>query len=158
MVPKKSISNEKTWRLCIDYRKVNKNLRADKYPLPRIDEILEGLGHARYFSIIDLFNGFHQVPLHKKSRDLTSFSTEEGSFRWKVLPFGLNVSPNSFSRMMKIAFSGLPTERAFLNIDDIIVIGRTEQHHLHNLKSVFEILRKCNLKINPKNANFFKAK
>lgn len=155
LVPKKSNNTEKAWRLCIDYRKVNKQLVADKFPLPRIDDVLESLGKARYFSVIDLFNGFHQVPLDEKSRDITSFSTDDGSFRWKVLPFGLNISPNSFSRMMKIAFSGLPPERAFLYIDDIIVIGRTEKHHLYNLRSVFEILRKFNLKINPNKCKFF---
>lgn len=145
----------KQWRLCIDYRRVNKQLIADKFPLPRIDEILESLGKAKYFSIIDLFKSFHQVPISESTRDITSFSTEEGSFRWKVLPFGLNVSPNSFSRMMRMAFSGLPPERSFLYIDDIILEGRTENHHLFNLRSVFEILRKFNLKINPNKCQFF---
>lgn len=106
LVPKKGSKSEKKWRMCIDYRRVNKKLIPDKFPLPRIDEILDNLGKAKYFSILDLFSGFHQVPLEENSRDITTFSTEQGSFRWKVLPFGINVSPNSFSRMMSIAFSG----------------------------------------------------
>lgn len=130
--------------MCIDYRKVNKKLIPDKFPFPRIDEILDNLGRAKYFSTIDLFSGFHQV-LEEKSRDITTFSTDKGSFRWKVLPFGLNVAPNSFSRMMTIALAGLPPEKAFL----YIVIGRTEKHHLQNLRAVFEILRNHNLKTKP---------
>src|ERR1700743_2100697 len=103
--------------MCIDYRLVNKKIIADKFPLPRIDQILDGLGRARYFSILDLFQGFHQIPLDEESRDLTSFSTDTGSFRWKVLPFGLNIAPNSFSRMMSIAFSGLTSMQCFLYMD-----------------------------------------
>lgn len=94
LVPKKSENGEKKWRLCIDYRLVNKKLVADKYPLPRIEDILDSLGRAKHFSIVDLFSGFHQIPIEENSRDLTTFSTAGGSFRWKVVPFGLNVSPN----------------------------------------------------------------
>lgn len=157
LVPKKSTDKTKKWRLCIDYRLVNRKLIADKYPLPRIEDVLDSLGRAKHFSIIDLFSGFHQIPISEESRDITSFSTPEGSFRWKVVPFGLNVSPNSFARMMAIAFSGIPAGTAFLYIDDIIVIGCSETHHMQNLRKVFEILRKFNLKINPYKCNFFKT-
>lgn len=105
LVPKKSTNGKKKWRLRIDYRKVNKHLIPDKFPLPRIDVILDGLGKTKYFSILDLYAGFHQVPLEKNSREITAFTTEKGIFQWTVLPFGLNVAPNSFSRMMSIAFS-----------------------------------------------------
>lgn len=153
IVPKKAKGK---WRMCIDYRLVNKKIIADKFPLPRIDEILDGLGRARYFSILDLFQGFHQIPLDEESRDLTSFSTDSGSFRWKVLPFGLNIAPNSFSRMMSIAFSGLSSMQCFLYMDDLIVIGTSEQHHLNNLNSVFEACKKYNLKLNPYKCEFFR--
>lgn len=157
IVPKKSSDGEKKYRMCIDYRQVNKRLLADKYPLNRIDEILDGLGRARFFSVIDLFSGFHQIPLKKESRDITSFSTPQGSFRWKVLPFGLNISPNSFTRMMNIAFTGLTTEQCFIYMDDIIVIGKSEADHLRNLTKVFETCKKYNLKLNPEKCQFFRA-
>lgn len=157
LVPKPPLNGKKRWRMCLDYRQVNKKLIADKFPLPRIDEILDSLGRAKHFSVIDLFQGFHQIPLDPESRDITSFSTGTGSYRWKVLPFGLNVCPNSFTRMMTIAFSGIPPDQAFLYIDDIIVIGKSEKHHLTNLKSVFEVLRKYKLKIHPHKCKFFKS-
>lgn len=153
IVPKK---DKGKYRMCIDYRLVNKKIIADKFPLPRIDSILDGLGRARYFSKLDLFQGFHQIPLKDESRDLTSFSTDRGSFRWKVLPFGLNIAPNSFSRMMAIAFSGLTPMQCFLYMDDLIVIGISEQHHLKNLKSVFEACEKYNLKLNHYKCEFFR--
>lgn len=157
LVPKKSTNGTPKWRMCIDYRGVNRKLIADKFPLPRIDEVLDGLGRAKYFSVIDLYNGFHQVPLEESSRDITAFSTEQGSFRWKVLPFGLNVSPNSFSRMMQIAFSGLCASRLFLYMDDIIVPGKSEKEHIENLEETFKICRLRNLKINPDKCQFFRT-
>lgn len=156
LVPKKGSTTQK-WRMCIDYRLVNKKLIADKYPLPRIEDILDNLGRAKLFSVLDLNSGFHQVPLEENSRDITSFSTDRGSFRWRVLPFGLNVSPNSFSRMMALAFSGLPPLTCFLYMDDIIVLGCSENHHLKNLESVFKICRRYNLKLNPEKCKFFSA-
>lgn len=77
LVPKNS-GNKKKWRMCIDYRLLNKKLIPDKHPLPRIDEILDSLGNTKYFSILDLFSGFHQIPLENSSRELTAFSTERG--------------------------------------------------------------------------------
>lgn len=130
LVPKKSTDGSKKWRMCIDYRQLNRKLIADNFPLPRIDEILDSLGRAKYFSCLDLFSGFHQIQLEKDSREYTAFTTESGTFQWKVLPFGLNVAPNSFCRMMSIAFSGLPPEKAFLYMDDVIVIGTSESNHL----------------------------
>lgn len=123
VVPKKRLNGEKKWRMCVDYRLLNKNLIPDKFPLPRIDDILDSLGRAKYFSCLDLYSGFHQIPLEVESREMTAFSTDRGSFQWKVLPFGLNVAPNSFSRMMSLAFSSLPPVIAFIYMDDLIVIG-----------------------------------
>lgn len=157
LVPKPEINKEKRWRMCVDYRLVNKKLIADKYPLPRIDEILDGLGRAKVFSVLDLFSGFHQIPLDEDSRDITSFSTSDGSYRWKVLPFGLNVSPNSFSRMMSLAFAGANQVQFFLYMDDVIVIGNSVKHHLKNLEEVFTICRKRNLKLNPLKCKFFRS-
>lgn len=156
LVPKKSTNGEKKWRMCLDFRQLNKKLLPDKYPLPRMDDILDKLGRAKWFSTLDLFSGFFQIPLDPESRKYTSFSTEQGSFQYKVVPFGLNVSPNSFSRMMALAFSGLSPATCFIYLDDIIVIGISENHHLKNLESVFKTCRKFNLKLNPDKCEFLK--
>lgn len=158
IVPKKSLpgSDEKRWRMVIDYRQINKKLVADKFPLPRIDDILDQLGRARYFSCLDLMSGFHQIALEESSRDMTSFSTERGSFRFTRLPYGLKIAPNSFQRMMTIAFSGLTTEKAFLYMDDLMVIAPSENQMLKNLREVFTTFRKFNLKLHPDKCVFFK--
>lgn len=156
LVPKKSLNGERKWRMCVDYRMLNKSLIADKFPLPRIDDILDSLGRAKHFSVLDLYSGFWQIPLEPNSREMTAFSTDKGSFQWKVLPFGINVAPNSFSRMMSIAFSGLPPETCFIYMDDLIVIGCSLKHHLTNLESVSKICKKYNLKLNPEKFEFFR--
>ena len=134
LVPKESLpgSNEKRWRLVVDYRQINKKLVADKFPLPRIDDILDQLDRAKYFSCLDLMSGFHQIGLEKKSRDLTSFSTGNGSYRFNRLPYGLKIAQNSFQRMMTFAFSGLKPDQAFLYMDDLVVLGCSEEHMLSN--------------------------
>ncbi|RYE25800.1 MAG: hypothetical protein EOP45_04435 [Sphingobacteriaceae bacterium] len=156
LVPKKSVDGQPKWRMCIDYRQLNKKLLHDRFPMPRIDEILDGLGKAKYFSVLDLQAGYHQIPLARESRKITSFSTDRGYFQWKVLPFGINVAPASFSRMMAIAFASLRVEEAFSYMDDLIVIGVSERNHLNNLKRVFETCRKYNLKLNSEKCDFFK--
>lgn len=157
LVPKKSVDGKPNWRLVIDYRELNKKVIPDKFPLPRIDEILDELGRAKHFSILDLQSGFHQIELDEKSRDFTSFSTEQGSFRFTRVPFGLNISPNAFSRMMRLAFAGLPPQTAFLYMDDIIVIGCSVKHHISNLKKVFDTCKKFSLKLNPEKCKFFQT-
>lgn len=157
LVPKKTTGNEKKWRLVVDFRQLNKNIVADKFPLPRIEEILDQLGRAKYFTTLDLMSGFHQIELEEESKKYTAFSSNSGHFEFNRLPFGLNISPNSFQRMMTIALSGLPPECAFLYIDDIIVVGCSINHHIQNLEKVFQKLQKYNLKLNPAKCRFFCA-
>lgn len=140
--------------MVIDYRQVNRKLIADKFPLPRTDDILDQLGRAKYFSCLDLMSGFHQIELHESSRDNTSFSTGNGSYRFTRLPYGIKIAPNSFQRMMTLAFSGL-TPSVFLYMDDLVVLGCSEKHMFKNLTDVFELCRKYNLKFHPDKCTFF---
>lgn len=157
LVPKKSETNERKWRMCVDYRLLNKKLISDKFPLARIDEIHDSLGRAKFFSVMDLNAGYHQIPLNEDSRHYTAFSTDTNFYQWKVLPFGINIAPSSFSRMMTLAFSKLNPERVLIYMDDLVVIGNSEKRHLENLKLVFETCRKFNLKLNPDKSKFFKT-
>lgn len=154
LVPKKNSKDINGWRMVVDYRQVNKKVVSDVFPLPRIDEILDQLGRAKWFTILDLKSGFHQIQIDKESRGITAFSTAEGHFQFKRLPFGLKVAPNSFQRMMNIAMSGLTPESCFLYIDDLVVFGCSVNHHNSNLRKVFSTLRKFNLKLNPAKCQF----
>lgn len=157
LVPKRSEDSSKKWRLVVDFRQLNKKILADKFPLPRIDSILDQLGRAKYFTTLDLMSGFHQIPLVEEARKYTAFSSPDGHFQFKRLPFGLNISPNSFQRMMNIALAGLTPECAFVYIDDIVVIGCSIKHHLNNLEQIFKRLSHYNLKLNPQKCKFFRT-
>lgn len=157
LVPKKSLDGKPNWRLVIDYRELNKKVIADKYPLPRIEDALDSLGRCKYFGICDLKMGFYQVELDEASRDLTSFSTEQGSFRFLRSPFGLRTSPPAFCRMISLVCAGLSPKTAFIYMDDIIILGNSVNHHLKNIKSIFEVCRKHNLKLNAEKCKFFQT-
>lgn len=157
LVPKKPLpgSNEKRWRLVVDFRQLNKKVVSDKFPLPRIDEILDKMGGSNLFCQLDFLSGFHQIPLHEDSRNFTSFTTDSGTFRFKRLPFGLIMAPNSFQRMMSLAFQGLSPDRNFLYMDDYCLTAKTEEEMFANLEKVFQRCRERNLTLNADKCNFF---
>lgn len=155
IVPKKTFQNTRKWRLVVDFRQLNKKIINDKFPLTRLEDVLDKLGRAKYFSTLDMTSSFHQIELAQDSRKLTAFSTNTGHYQFKRLPFGLKISTNSFQRMLSVALSGLD-ENAFLYVDDIIVFGCSLKHHNENLAKVFNRLRKYNLKLNPNKCNFLK--
>lgn len=90
VVPKKSLeSGQKKWRLVVDYRKLNDISIGDSYPLPNITEILDQLGHSKYFTTLDLTSGFHQVKVHPEDAPKTGFSVPSGHYQFNRMPFGL---------------------------------------------------------------------
>lgn len=157
LVPKKSSGDKKKWRLVIDYRKLNVVIEDDKFPLPNIDDIIDALAGAKYFSHLDLSQGYYQCLLRPEDRPVTAFATPSGQYQMTRLPMGLKISPSSFSRLMTIAMSGLDMTKCLVYLDDIIVFGKSIEEHNKNLIDVFEKLRKVNLKLNPKKCNFFKT-
>lgn len=100
LVPKKGQTDLKKWRLVVDFRKLNDKIINDKFPLTRLDDILDKLGRAKYFSTLDMTSSFHQIELDRKSRPYTAFSTSNGHYQYTRLPFGLKISSNSFQRML----------------------------------------------------------
>ena len=84
--------------MCVDYRRLNQIIIKDAYALPFIDELLESVHGARFFSAIDLFSGFHQIPMNPKDVEKTAFTTKFGNFNFLVMPFGLTNAPATFQR------------------------------------------------------------
>lgn len=157
IVPKKPDKNGvKKFRVVLDYRLLNKQIKDDKFPLPNITEILDSLSGAMYFSHLDLAQGYYQLELHPDSRPYTAFTTERGQYQMKRLGMGLKTSPSAFSRLMTIAMSGLNYDSCFIYLDDLIVFGHSLQNHNQNLLKVLHRLRKVNLKLNPIKCEFLK--
>ncbi|KAG1226624.1 hypothetical protein G6F68_019710 [Rhizopus microsporus] len=111
--------------MCIDYRAVNALTRRLNTPLPRIDECLERLGGARYFSSIDLKSGYHQVRIKDEDVAKTAFNTRYGSYEFLVLPFGLTNSPPTFQKMMNAVLHDFIDKFVLVYLDDILIFKVT---------------------------------
>ena len=143
-------------RFCIDYRQLNDRTRKDSYPLPRIDECLDALTGAGWFSTLDLRSGYHQVKLSPGDADKTAFVTRRGIFRWKVMPFGLCNAPATFQRLMDIVLSGLNFEACLVYLDDVIIFSSNTEQHLERMRQVFQRMREANLKLKPSKCNLLR--
>ena len=143
-VPKK----DKSIRLCVDYRGLNSQTIFDPQPMPKIDEIINKLGKAKYISKLDLTKGYWQIPLSEKAKEVSAFVTPFGHYQFKVLPFGMVNSAASFVRLMKIVLKDTE-EFADSFIDDIIIFSDTWHLHLDHLCKVLMALRKAHLTAKP---------
>ena len=107
-------------RLCVDYRPLNAITVADVYPLPRIDEMIDNAGKAKWFTKMDLHSGFHQIRLHPSHIERTAFKTKYGTYQYRVMPFGLCNAPATFQRTMDFVLQYLK-DFAGAYVDDILV-------------------------------------
>lgn len=135
-------------RICVDLREPNKAVVIDKFPLPHTEELLHKLHGAKYFSKIDLAAAYHQVLLSPESRELTTFITDSGLYRFKRVCFGLASAPSAFQKMMVTILQKCKNTLCY--IDDVIVFGSTPEEHFKNLKQVLHLIAKSGLKLNDK--------
>lgn len=141
-------------RLCIDYRKLNSCSTRDAFPLPRIEEALESLGQAKYFSTLDLTSGYWQVEVAEHDKHKTAFSTPMGLFEANRMPFGLQNAPSTFQRLMTCCFGDLNFTHLLIYLDDIIIFSASFDEHLERLQRVFDRLREHGLKLKPSKCQF----
>ncbi len=148
-----------SYRPVIDFRKVNALTVPDHYPLPILSDLLQSLGDSNtVFSSVDLLSGFWQIPLDAKSREITAFSTPSGHYEWLRLPMGLRNAPLTFQRMVNSLFSGLIGNGMFCYLDDLIIVSRDLESHLHKLDLVFTKLQEAGLKAKLSKCDFLKSR
>ncbi|GBN72220.1 Retrovirus-related Pol polyprotein from transposon 297, partial [Araneus ventricosus] len=136
-------------RFCVDYRTLNEITIKHSYPLPRIDDTLDALNGSQWFSTLDLKSGYWQVEIQPEDKEKTAFTTGQGLWQFRVMPFGLCNVPATLERLMETVLRGLTSEACLVYLDDIIIVGRTFQEHLNNIRKVFQRLQKANLKLSP---------
>lgn len=143
------IKKDGSVRFCCDYRRPNKVICKDAYPLPRVEESLDALGNAQLFSMHDLTSGYFQVAMSEEDRAKTAITTPFGLFEWTRMPFGLCNAPATFQRLMGVVLGDLTFDILLIYLDDIIVFSKDFDSHCQRLEIVFNRLRQHGLKLKP---------
>ena len=143
-------------RFCVDFRKLKQVTKKNSYPLPVIDDILALLGKAKYFTSLDLKSGYWQVLMNESDKEKTAFACHWGLFEFNVMPFGLSNAPAVFQELMPVVLQGLG-DFAIAYLDDILVFSPTLEDHLQHLDTIFDRLRKHDLKLKLKKCNFLES-
>ena len=148
MVPKKNGQ----LRFCVSYKKLNNQLKNPAWPMPHLFETLTRLGQSKFFSTLDLKSGYHQIMVAEEDQHKTAFVTPWACYEFIVMPFGIKTAPTHFMRVMELVLRDLPNVIVYL--DDVLVHSATFEEHKQHLKTVFDRLRKANLKLHPGKCRF----
>ena len=144
LIPKK----DNTWRLVVDYKKLNNITIKDNHPLPNMEQTIQTLGGGyQFFSKLDMKSGFWQIPIKEEDKHKTAFITPNGLYEWNVLAQGLKNSPPSFQRIMADVLSPC-RQFSLVYIDDIVIYSRTFEEHVKHLTQVLSILSNHNFQLN----------
>ena len=144
-------------RMCVDYRALNRVTVHNRYPLPRIEDLLDRLQGAKFFTKIDLRSGYHQIRVHPTDVPKTAFRTRYGHFEFLVLPFGLTNAPATFMHLMHSIFREQLDDFIVIFLDDILVYSRDLEAHVSHVRKTFEILRQHSLYAKVSKCEFFKT-
>lgn len=141
-------------RMCVDYRELNSNTVRDHFPLPIIDDHISKLSGAKYFSVLDMAAGFHQIPIAKDSIEKTAFVTPDGQYEFLRMPFGLCNAPSVFQRAINTALKQFVDDFVLIYIDDVVIYSETVDQGIERLKVVLDALQKTGFSLNVKKCKF----
>jgi len=153
MVPKKY----GIWSIYVDYRALNKITVKNRYPLPHIDDLLDQLKNAVYFTKLDLRSGYHQFRVTEHDAWKTTFKTKQGLFEWLVMPFGIFNALTTFMRVMNDVFSHFLDDFVIVYLDDILVFSETWDEHVRHVKQVLDTLQREKLYVKMSKCEFGKT-
>ena len=152
LVPKSSGK----WCMCVDFTDLKKACPKDPYPLPRIDMMVDSIIGFEMFSMMDAYQGYHQIHIHmaEDDRDKTSFITDKGIYCYNMMPFGLKNAGATYQRLVNKMFGDLLGKTMEVYVDDMLVKSRRSQDHLEDLAQAFSIMRSYGMKLNADKCTF----
>ncbi|KAL9986226.1 hypothetical protein ACROYT_G000337 [Oculina patagonica] len=139
-------------RLCVDMRQANMAVKRERYPIPTIDEVLQDLNQSKFFSKLDLNSAYHQIELSPESRDITTFCTHKGLYRYKRLMFGISCAPEMYQKVLQQVLQDC--DGAHNILDDVIVHAATEEEHDRRFENVVRVLSSKGLTLNRDKCQF----
>jgi len=151
LIPQRTVTG---WRMCIDYRKLNKATRKDHFSLPFIDEMLERFANHSFFCFLDGYSGYHQIPIHPDDQRKTTFACPYGTYAYRRMSFGLCNAPAFFQICMMSIFSDMIEEIMEVFMDNFSVYGKTFDSCLENLDKVFQRCEEKHLVLNWEKCHF----
>jgi len=144
-------------RMVLDYRKLNAQIEIDSVPLPDLHSAFDWFGKARYFSVFDLNQAYHQIPLKPESRPLTAFCVPWNLYQFTRVPMGLAVGAQTLTRLLDSIFHDVKFKYVFNYLDDLLVYSESFEDHLRHLEEVLIRLRGAGLTVNPDKVSFAKS-
>ena len=142
-------------RFCVDYRRLNSLTIRDSYPLPRMEDCIDSLGDAKYFTTLDCNAGYWQIPVAPGDRGKTAFVCHEGCFEYCRMPFGLTNAPATFQRAIDMVLGQYRWKTCLVYLDDIIVFSQTAEEHIRHVEEVLTTLQDAGFSLKLRKCEFF---
>ncbi|GJZ37175.1 reverse transcriptase domain-containing protein [Tanacetum coccineum] len=146
--------HDDSWRMCVDFKDLNKACPKDGYPLPEIDWKVESLCGFPFKCFLDAYKGYHQIQMAKEDEEKTSFITSQGIFCYTKMPFSLRNVGATYQRLVDKAFHKQIGRNLEVYVDNLVITSRTEDEIVRDIEETFKTLREINMKLNPKKCTF----